>query len=130
MTIVADASVVVAALVDNGRDGTWAESQLRTNHLAAPSLMPVEVTNVLRRLERSSLLDRGSANLAFDALGQLTIGLAEFEPLADRIWELRSNLTSYDAFYVALAEALECPLATLDKRLVSTPGPICEFVTP
>ena len=130
MTIVVDASVVVAALVDNGSDGEWAEAQLRTNHLTAPSLMPIEVANVLRRIEHSGLIDGGSANLAFDTLTQLTIDLAEFAPLADRIWELRFNLTSYDAFYVALAEVLDCPLATLDRRLVSAPGPTCEFLSP
>ena len=49
---------------------------------------------------------------------------------ADRIWALRSNLTSYDAWYVALTEALGCPLATLDRKLGRATGPVCEIVTP
>ena len=58
------------------------------------------------------------ANAAHEDLMQLNIELFSFEPFAERIWELRHNVTSYDAWYVALAEALRLPLATLDERLV------------
>ena len=61
---------------------------------------------------------------------QLDIDLFPFEPFADRIWELRHNVTSYDAWYVALAEALKLPLATLDKPLSKSNGVTCEFLTP
>lgn len=53
----------------------------------------------------------------------------ELYPFGDRIWELRDNLTAYDAWYVALAEGHDCPLATLDQRIVASVGPRCEFVT-
>ncbi len=56
--------------------------------------------------------------------------LFPFAPFADRIWALRENLTSYDAWYVALAEALECPLATLDRRLSRAAGLRCEVLAP
>jgi predicted nucleic acid-binding protein len=51
------------------------------------------------------------------------------DPFAERIWELRHAITSYDAWYVAIAEALRLPLATLDKRLARARGPKCEFLT-
>ncbi len=130
MTIVVDASTVVAALIDSGPDGQWAEEQLRSAPIVAPDLLPVEVAQVLRRAESIDTVGPDSAALAFDALRRLPIELSPFEPLADRVWELRSNLTIYDAFYVALAEALDAPLATLDRRLSRAPGPVCRFVTP
>jgi len=61
---------------------------------------------------------------------QLKVELFSFEPFAQRAWELRHNLTSCDAWYVALAEALRMPLATLDERLAKTKGPGCDFLTP
>ncbi len=61
---------------------------------------------------------------------QIDIDLFPFEPFADRIWELRHNVTSYDAWYVALAEALKLPLATLDEPLSKTNVADCCFVTP
>ena len=56
--------------------------------------------------------------------------LFPFVPLAERIWALRGNLTIYDAWCVALAEALDCPLATLDRKLSRAQGPACEVITP
>ena len=61
---------------------------------------------------------------------QLDIDLFSFEPFADRVWELRHNVTSCDAWYVALAEALKLPLATLDEALAKSNGIACEFLTP
>ena len=72
----------------------------------------------------------GEANAAQDDLMQLDIDLFPFEPFADRIWELRHNVTSYDAWYVALAEALKLPLATLDEPLSKSNGVTCKFLTP
>lgn len=70
------------------------------------------------------------ASLAHIDLLELRVELYAFEPVAQRVWELRSNLTAYDAWYVAVAEALELPLATLDEELARAPGPKCEFLTP
>ena len=86
--------------------------------------------NVLRRLERKKLITTQEANSAADDLMRLEIVLFSFEPFADRIWELRHNLTSYDAWYVALAEGLKLPLATLDERLSRSNVGACDFLIP
>ncbi len=128
--IVLDASVLVAALVDSGHEGRWAESVVAEGDLAAPELALVEATNILRRLERSSEISRLEANSAHRDLLRLELDLFPFAPFADRVWALRSNLTAYDAWYVALAEALGCPLATLDRKLGRATGSVCEIVVP
>lgn len=125
-----DASVVVAALVDAGPDGTWAEGILASGPLAAPHLMPVEVANILRRAFLAGEISEDTASLAHADLVKLPVELFPYSPLADRAWELRGNLTLYDAWYVALAEALEARLATLDGRLTRATGPGCGFVIP
>src|SRR6266481_6483117 len=128
--MVVDSSVLVAALVDSGPHGVWAEDVLARGSLHAPELARAEATNILRRLERAKLISTPEANGAHDDLMQLDIDSFSFEPVADRIWELRHNVTSYDAWYVALAEALKLPLATLDKPLSKSNGVACEFLTP
>lgn len=130
MSSVIDASVVVAALVDSGSHGGWAEDVLSDGPLRAPDLVLVEATNVLRRLERSKVITTSEANAAQDELMQLNIELFPFEPFAERIWELRHNVTSYDAWYVAVAEAVKLPLATLDESLSKSNGVVCKFLTP
>ena len=98
--------------------------------LAAPELALVEASNILRRLERADEISSLEATISHGDLLQLDMELVPFAPFARRIWELRNNLTSYDAWYVALAEALDCPLATLDTRLARAPGPECTIVVP
>jgi predicted nucleic acid-binding protein len=61
---------------------------------------------------------------------ELNLELFSFEPIAERVWELRHTITSYDAWYVAVAEALGLPLATTDERLARASGPSCDFLTP
>ena len=97
--------------------------------MSAPQLILVESTNVLRRLETSGKLSALDASTAQRDLLTLPVDLYPFEPLAQRVWALRHNLSSYDAFYVALAEVLKMPLATLDRRLVNAPGPQCDFLS-
>ena len=104
--VVVDASAVVAALVDSGQEGRWAETIIADGGVAAPELMLVETTNVLRRLEHTRDISTLEATSAHRDLLQLDFDLFEFNPFAQRIWDLRSNLTSYDAWYVAVAEAL------------------------
>jgi len=125
-----DASVVVAALIDTGPDGRWAESAITGDALAAPELVLAEAANILRRLERTNAISRTEANGAHADLLGLAIELFPFAPFARRAWELRSNLTVYDAWYVALAEALGCPLLTLDRKLSRASGPKCRFIVP
>ncbi|MCD9622788.1 type II toxin-antitoxin system VapC family toxin [Rhabdothermincola salaria] len=129
MTVVIDASALVAALVDTGPDGRWAEALL-TSDLAAPPLLAVEAANVLRRAVHAGEITDDVASLAHADLLDLRVQLVAYDTVADRVWELRGNLTAYDAWYVAVAELLDAPLATLDQRLVAAPGPTCRFRTP
>lgn len=129
MTLVIDASAVAAALVNRAPEGPWALSLLREG-LIAPHLMPVEVTNMLRRSVLAGDASADSASLAVADLLDLRVQYLPFEPFADRIWELRPTLTSYDAWYVAIAEALDVPLATADLHLARAPGTRCKFTTP
>ena len=128
MTVVLDASVLVAALTDAGPDGTWSESVIAAGSLAAPMLILVEAANVLRRLERANDITSLEAGSAYRDTLRLDLEFFPYEPFAARIWELRQNLSSYDAWYVALAEQLRCPLATLDARLSRASGPTCEIL--
>jgi predicted nucleic acid-binding protein len=130
LSVVVDSSVLVAALVDTGPIGTWAEEILMSGSLHAPELARVEATNVLRRLELAKQITTAEANAAHDDLMQLNMELFPFDPFADRIWELRHTVTSYDAWYVAVAEVLGLPLATLDGRLSRAKGVTCKFLTP
>lgn len=130
MSLIVDASVVVAALVDSGLDGEWAAGVMEGQSLAAPHHMPIESANILRRAALAGHLSSDTASLAHGDLLALRIDLFPFAPLADRCWQLRENVTTYDAAYVALAEQLDAPLATLDLRLAAAPGPSCTFATP
>ena len=130
MSAVVDSSTIVAALVDTGPHGVWAERVVENGALHAPELLRVEVTNVLRRLERAQEITTPEANAAYEDFMQLDVELFSFEDFSDRVWELRHDVTSYDAWYVALAEALDLPLATLDERLSKAKGPQCQFLLP
>ena len=127
---VVDASAVVALLVDTGPDGTWAEHLLGGEQLVAPHLMPVEAANILRRSAARGDLSADAAALAHADLLALGVDLYPYEPFAARVWELRENLSAYDAWYVALAEAMGAKLATLDRALSRAAGPRCGFLTP
>jgi predicted nucleic acid-binding protein len=130
MTLVIDSSLVAAALVDSGSVGTWADRLLATDDLAAPHLMPVEVANVLRRTSMAGEISADTAALAHADLLRLRVELFAYEPFATRVWELRENITTYDGWYVALAESLDATVATLDLRLAKAAGPRCAFATP
>ena len=122
--------MVVAGLVDGGADGTWAEGLLAEHTLAAPHLMPVEAANILRRAALAGDISPDTASLAHGDLLALRVELFPYEPFGRRVWELRGNLTAYDAWHVAVAEFLDAPLATLDGKLCAATGPRCEFATP
>ena len=130
MTVVVDASVVVAALVDSGPEGRWAESVVGADSLTAPELVQVEAANILRRLESRGEISRIEANGAQRDLLRLDVELVPFAPFADRVWKLRRNVTCYDAWYIAVAEAFDCALATLDLRPSRATGPACVFMVP
>ena len=130
MIQVVDASVVVVGLLDDGELGRWSELRLLEADLAAPALMAFEAANVLRRAEARGRIDASLAVQALADLDRLDWNQVEFGALAERAWELRRNLTIYDASYVAAAELLECRLVTVDRRLAAAPGTACEIVIP
>lgn len=130
--LVIDASVLAVALVDDGPDGDTARERLRGEALAAPSLIDLEVVSVWRGLARGGHLDTRRADLALDDLRAIPIQRVDHIPLIQRCWELRDNLTIYDATYVALAEALGATLLTGDQRLARATGSTCpvEVIAP
>ncbi len=123
--LIVDASVLVVALADDGTDGDSARARLRGERLAIPELADLEVASVLRRQIRAGALDNRRAGLAVDDLAGLPAQRAPHRPLLARCWELRDNLTLYDAAYVALAEAMHAALLTGDRRLARATGPQC-----
>ncbi|MGQ0625695.1 MAG: type II toxin-antitoxin system VapC family toxin [Sporichthyaceae bacterium] len=130
MTLVVDASFVVAALTDGGSEGTWAGAMLDSDDLAAPHLMQVEAAHVLRRGEATGTISADTAALAHADLLALRVELFAYAAFAPRVWELRHNLSAYDALYVAIAESVDADLATLDRRLARASGPRCGFRLP
>lgn len=123
--IVVDASVVVTALVDAGPDGDRARARLGRDRLLAPEVVDLEVLSVIRRRCAAGLLDVARAEQALDDLLALPIERAPHRPLLPRCWELRHNLTVYDAAYVALAEILGAVVVTGDQGLELAPGIRC-----
>jgi predicted nucleic acid-binding protein len=128
--VVCDASAVVAVLLDAGGDGQWATTHLTDADLFAPTLLPYECANVIRRAELSGAISADQAAQAHADLLDLAVDLWPYDVLATRVWELRSNLSSYDAAYVALAEVLAAPLVTLDQRIRRAPGIACAVSVP
>ena len=98
--------------------------------LAAPHLMPVEAANILRRSALAGDISADVASLAHQDLVSLRLELFPYRLSATRVWELRSTVTAYDAWYVALAETLGARLASLDARLSRAGGTRCEFALP
>jgi predicted nucleic acid-binding protein len=121
--IVLDASAVLELLLDTpaGRSVAMRIEDPAVG-IHVPHLVDVEVTHVLRRLARERSIEVAEAETALDDLRSLDLQRHSHEPLLDRAWALRENLSTYDAVYVALAEALEAPLLTCDRRLARSPG--------
>lgn len=128
--VVCDASALVAVLLDSGPDGRWATDAIGGAVLLGPSLLPYEVANVIRRHAGSGAVSADQAAQAHADLLDLAIEHWPYEALAGRVWELRSALTVYDASYVALAEMVDAPLVTLDRRIAGASGPRCRVETP
>jgi predicted nucleic acid-binding protein len=123
--IVVDASVIVTALGDDGDDGDRARDRLRSERLAAPHLIDLEATSAWRRLAGAGQMDDRRVALALADLSDLPIERVPHSSFLGRCWQLRSNLTVYDAVYVALAEAMDVKLLTADRRLAEAPGVGC-----
>ena len=117
-----DTSAVVAALVGRPPDPRLADRLGADGDLHAPHLLDVELLHALRRLVRTGRLSEERAADVRADFAELTVVRYGHAPLADRVWELRGNLTAYDATFVALAEALQMPLVTCDARIARAPG--------
>lgn len=119
--IVLDASAAVSALLNDGQ----ARRLIGGEDLHAPHLVDAEVVSALRRLVATGTLSAQAGRACLDAFGRLGLYRYAGAPLFDRVWELRTTVSSYDAMYVALAENLECVLVTADARLSRAPGIRC-----
>lgn len=128
--VVCDSSAVVALLLDDGQDGRWAAEHLSGARLLAPSLIAFECSNIIRRHELAGLVSPDQAAQAHVDLLELTIEQWPYALLGSRVWELRSNLTSYDASYVAVAEMTGARLVTLDRRIGRAPNLRCQVSAP
>jgi predicted nucleic acid-binding protein len=130
MTLVVDASVIAATLVDSGPDGECAATVVGGQGPVAPHHVPIEAANILPRAALAGDLSSDSASLAPSDLLAPRIDPFPYAPLADRCWRFRESITTYDAAYVVLAEDLDAPMVPLDRRLDAAPGPRCIFTTP
>jgi predicted nucleic acid-binding protein len=129
-SFVCDSSAVAALLIDSGPDGQWVTHTIDSGTITAPTLVTCETANVIRRHELSGQISPDQAAQAHADLLDLTIELWPYDILASRAWELRQNLSIYDATYVALAETTDLTLVTLDKRLAKAPGTRCRIAAP
>lgn len=120
--IVVDTSAVIAVLAGQPRVAPLVDRVINDGDLHAPHLIDVEFQHALRRLVVAGAINDDRAADARTDFADLTIVRYPHVSLADRMWELRHNVTSYDAAFLALAEALGAPLVTCDARLARAPG--------
>lgn len=126
--IVVDASILANALGDDEEDGDAARSELRAaGDLAAPDLVDVETVAVLRKRWLARAISDDRFDAAVTDLQRWDFERVPTLRLVRRAYELRANVTAYDAMYVALAEALGCELLTADQRLAGATGPRCSI---
>lgn len=121
-----DASVLANALADDTADGRIARRRLTSGgELVAPDLVDVETVSVLRRRWLAGDVTARRFSAAIEDLEDISLTRFPTLPLMRRAYELRANVTAYDAAYVALAEQLDCVLVTADARLAKAPGVRC-----
>ena len=121
--IVVDASVVIEWLLRTDAGIARARSRLPSGErFHAPHLLDIEVTQALRRCSFTGQINGNRGQDALDDLLRLRIRRYPHKPLLRRVWELRGNLTAYDALYIALAESLGATLLTRDGKLAAAPG--------
>ena len=119
--IVLDASAAVSALLNAGE----ARTALADDAVHVPHLIDAEVAHALRRHVLTGALGADDGWAALDTWRRLGLARHPVGGLLDRVWDLRENVSAYDASYVALAEALGCALVTADARLSRVPGLRC-----
>lgn len=117
MIIVVDASAIIEFLVNGPKHAAVTARLHAARHLAAPHLLDAEVGQVLRRLTAAGLMSPATAQASLDDLANLPMVRYPHVPLLPRAFELRGNVTFYDALYLALAEAIDAPMLTCDRAL-------------
>lgn len=120
-----DASALILALIDGGDPSDHAVRALSDTEAAAPHLIDLETASAAKRLSRMGELTPAAGQALIDDLFLMPIRRYDHRPFLDRIWDLRHNLSVYDASYVALAELLDAPLLTADAAIGETPGIGC-----
>ena len=125
--LVLDTSALLAVLIEREPDRELVQRLSEDGDLHAPHLLDIEALHALRGLVRAGKITADRAADARTDLDDLAITRYGHEPLADRIWARRENLTAYDAAFVALAEALDTALVTCDARLARAPGVTAEL---
>jgi predicted nucleic acid-binding protein len=120
--IVVDASALLELLLQTEAAKAVEARLFDGSTLHAPHVLDLEVAQVLRRYERIGDLSSQRGRAALDVLGAFRIERYPHYLFLSRVWSLRANVTAYDACYLALAEALDAPLLTRDRRLASVPG--------
>ena len=119
--IVADASAIVAGLLRRGH----ARASITSTAVHAPHLVDTEIVDAMHKLVSRNDVDVDDAQRALAAWQRFGIRRHPTIRMIDRVWELRHNVSAYDAAYIALAEALRCNLLTADHRLAAATGPRC-----
>lgn len=120
--IVLDASAAIELLLNTSEGAAVAARLSSDTTIHAPQLLTVEVAQVLRRFTANDVISSRRAGQALDDLADLGIDYCDHDVLVRRIWQLKANLTAYDAAYIALAEALDAPVLTFDRRMAAAPG--------
>lgn len=126
--LVTDAGVWVRAIVDEEPDDPIRSRLVKEGFVAAPALIDLEFVNVLRGLLTKRSIALSAAELALADFLQAPIDRHSHQSLLPRVWELRNNLTAYDAAYVALAEALGADLLSIDRRIAGAPNIRCRVI--
>lgn len=130
MTVV-DASLYADALLLAGPDGDAARTVVeREPELHVPEIFPAEVLSAIRGLHLAGHVPQARARRGLDQLASVRLERYPIEPFIERIWQLRHNVTVYDAAYITLAERLETALVTSDRRLTRAEGPYCPVIHP
>lgn len=129
MRLVVDTSAVLAALVSGSASDPVRKLIDAADSLHAPHLLDVEILHALRGLVIGAKLGKDRAQDARTDFASLYITRYPLDGLSNRVWDLRDNITAYDASFIALAEALECPLVTCDARLSRAAGHGAEILS-
>lgn len=128
--VVIDASVLADALCGTGGTADAARNAIRNRRWAAPEHLRVETFSVIRGRTLGGKLSPAAGAVAVRRLSGVVVRTLSSSPLLERMWQLRDNLSGYDAAYVAAAELLAVPLVTGDRRVAAAPGLRCRVVVP